>query len=338
MEKILLKRKELRRSVPRRSSISWLAGVAFVGLTANTLCAAQTSTEFHRSLTVVSVEPVALSVEIHRGDVDVLYNRDGQVSITAVAQAAGDAKIDDNYLPGTLAIEQSGNHVSIRQISDAADSDEKIKFRFRIDVPYPTEVISKVGEGKQTIRGILGPVDAHADRGDIKVSYVSKKLRADVGTGNLDLQVIGEHVDAKALMGNISGERLPQGISAETGDGDITLAVVGASTATIKKGSGRIDVGGVRGSLIASTDAGDLHVQAAPRDDWKLNSTAGAIRLNLPPSASFELDASTITGELQIEREGLSEPASGLRQTTQQVNGGGKRIEAHTGGGKIVIR
>ena len=34
--------------------------------------------------------------------------------------------------------------------------------------------------------------------------------------------------------------------SAETGDGDVTLIVVGPSTATVKKGSGRIDVGAAR--------------------------------------------------------------------------------------------
>jgi DUF4097 and DUF4098 domain-containing protein YvlB len=153
----------------------------------------------------------------------------------------------------------------------------------------------------------------------------------------VELQVIGEHVDAKAATGNISGERLPQGITSETKDGDITLMVVGPSTATVEKGRGRIDVGGARGSLALSTDAGDLHVEAVPHDDWKLNSVSGTIRLDLPPVANVELNVSTDSGELQFERDDISNADDRPRQVSQPQNVN-KHIEAHTGCGRIVIR
>jgi hypothetical protein len=325
-------------SIRPRLSIIGLAGVRFAIVAPGVLCAAQTLVELHKDLSVLSAQPVVLSVEIRRGDVDILYNRDGQVSIAAVAQAAGDSKLDDTVLPANFAIEQSGNHVVIRQISNAIYLDEKTKVRFRIYVPYRTEVTSRVVEGKQTIRGILGPVEARTDRGDIKASYVSKTLHAEIGSGNLELQVIGEHVDAKTLTGNISGERLPQGISAETQDGDITLAVVGPSTATVKKGNGRVDVRGARGPLTVITDAGDLHVQAIPHDDWRLNSSSGTIHLDLPQAARFDLNASTDSGDLQVERDDMSGVGNGLRHITQQVNGGGKRVVLHTESGKIAIQ
>jgi hypothetical protein len=322
----------------RRSLSSWRkAGIGFAIVAASARCVGQTSAEFHKSLPVSSAEPVVLSVEMRHGDVEILYNRDGQVSITAVGQVAGNARVDDNFFPTTLGIEQSGNHVSLRQISNTTYSEEKIRVRLRIDVPYRTEVSSRVGEGKQTIRGVLGPVQAHADKGDIKVSYVSKTLDAATGKGNVELQVIGEHVDAKAVTGNISGERLPQGITSETKDGDITLMVVGPSTATVEKGSGRIDVGGAQGSLALRTDAGDLHVEAVPHEDWRLNSVSGTIRLDLPPVANVELNASTDSGELQFERNDISNAHDRLRQVSQQPNVN-KPIEVHTGSGRIVIR
>jgi hypothetical protein len=302
------------------------------------LCVAQTSVEFHKSLPVSSTEPVVLSVEVPTGDVDILYNHEGQVSISETVRVAGDSRVDDTYFSASLAVEQSGNRVNVRQISNAAYSQVKIKCRFRIDVPFRTEVRSTVREGKQTIRGILGPVEAHTDRGEVKVSYVAKQVLAEVGSGSLDIQVVGEHVEAKVRTGNISGERLPQGITAETDDGDITLAVVGPSTARVKKGTGRVDVGGARALLTATTDAGDLHVQAVPHDDWKLNSASGTIRLELPPTATFELDASTASGQLQIERDDLSKPLNDQRQIEQPANGGGKRISAHTESGRIIIR
>ena len=322
----------------RPSLSSWRkAGIGFAVVAASALSGAQTSAEFHKSLPVSSAEPVVLSVEMRHGDVDILYSRDGQVSITAVGQAAGDSMLGDNFFLTTLAIEQSGNHVSVRQISNSTASEEKIKVRLRIDVPYRTEINSAVGEGKQTIRGVLGPVQARADKGDIKASYVSKTLRAATGIGNVELQMIGEHVDANVVSGNISGERLPRGITSETSDGDIILTVVGPSMATVVKGSGRIDVGGARGSLALSTDGGDLHVAAVPHDGWKLNSGSGTIRLDLPPVVNVALNASTDSGKLQFERDDIPNTGNGLRKVDEHSNSE-KHIDVHTGSGTIVIR
>jgi len=294
--------------------------------------------EFQRTLTVTNAESVALRIEISGGDVDVLYSRDGQVSIAGFAQADGDSRLDDNYFSSSLRVDQVGNRITLRYNPDPSDVRGKVKVRYRIEVPYRTEVVSRVNRGKQTIRGILGPVAVTAGIGDIKASYVSKGLQAEVETGNVDVQVIGEHVEARTGRGNISAERLAQGVNARTGDGDINLMVVGSSTAAVEKGNGRIEVGGARGTLTCSTDGGDIHVQAVPHNEWKLNSATGAIRLDLPSPANFDLDLSTDSGELQFEREDLSKPSSDLHRVSQRVGGGGKDIEVHTGSGRIVIR
>jgi len=114
--------------------------------------------------------------------------------------------------------------------------------------------------------------------------------------------------------------------------------VVGPSTAIVKKGNGRIDVGGARSSFVGSTDAGDLHVKAIPHDDWQLTSTSGSVRLEVPPTAKFELDASTNTGEFQVERDDLATSDYDVHRFHQKFNGGGTRIQANTESGRIVIR
>lgn len=131
---------------------------------------------------------------------------------------------------------------------------------------------------------------------------------------------------------------LPQGVSAETGEGDITLMVVGPSTAIVKKGIGRIDVGGARDSFVGSTDGGNLHVKAIPHQDWQLSSASGDVRVELPPSAKFELEASTKPGELQFDRDDITRPDANALQLHRAVNGGGKRIAVHTESGRISIR
>ena len=135
--------------------------------------------------------------------------------------------------------------------------------------------------------------------------YISKGLVARATSGNLDIEVIGEKVEATTGSGNISCTRVAQGVSAETGDGDIVLMLVGASSANVRKGTGRIEVGGARGNLIALTDAGDLHVKALPHEDWTLKTVSGKIHLELPPATSFNVDAESNSGELSIRRDDM---------------------------------
>lgn len=315
-----------------------ISTVALSTLMWGQLLLAQGATEFQRTLTVTPAEPVALDIDLPNGNLEVAYGRDGQVSIAASAKGSSENKVDDNFSPVVLSIEQNGNHITVRHLSNSSHLQERTNILYRIDVPYRTVLTSKLGAGKQSIKGVLGPVKAETNKGDITATYVSEGLEARVGTGNLDLQVIGGHVDAVAGIGNISCTRLAQGVNAETGDGDITLAVVGPSIAIVKMGKGRIEVGGARGSLVASTEAGDLHVKAIPHQDWQLSSASGDVHLELPPSAKFDLVASTDAGELRFDREDIARPDPHSLQFRQAVNGGGERIAVHTESGKIVIQ
>jgi hypothetical protein len=328
----------VQSDVPLKRRLAWVTVVAIASLVCIQMSFAHVTAEFHRTLMVTVTEPVMLDVEIPRGELQILYGRDGQVSISGTAKTFAGAKLDDKFLPAVLTVEQVGNHITIRHLPNPAYPEEVISVLYRIDVPYRTEVTSRLNRGKQDISGILGPVKASTGKGDIKVSYVSKGLQVQVDNGNLDLQIIGEHVEATTGSGNVSCTRIAQGVNAETGDGDITLMVVGPSTATVKEGTGRIDVGGARGSFVGSTDEGDLHVRAIPHDDWQLRSVSGVVHLELPPVAKFELDVSTNSGALQVDRDDIAKPDSDTHRLHQKVNGGGKRVEVHTESGRIVIR
>ena len=212
---------------------------------------AQSSAEFHKTLALNQSQPLLLTIEIASANLEVVYGRDGEVSISAVATSSSNSSVDDQFFTKSLTLEQDGNRVSLRAALSPADSGMNI--RYRLDVPYRTEVSSRLTHGTQLITGMLGPVNATAGKGDIKVSYVSKGVRALAETGDIDFQVIGERGEARTGAGNISCSRAVEGINAGTGEGDITLMVVGPSIAIIGKGTGRIDIGGARGSLTATT-------------------------------------------------------------------------------------
>ena len=299
---------------------------------------AQSVREYHRTLQVSGPDPVILDVHLSEGDLQIAHGRGEQVSIVAIARVPAGTKAGEDFLATPISVEQDGNHLRVRNLSGAGSAAEKIRIDCRIDVPFRTEVHSAVDNGKQLVTGITGPVKTQTKKGDIKVSYVSKGALAEAGSGNIDIHVIGAHVEAKTGDGAISCSRALQGVDAETGDGDIVLMVVGPSKATVKKGTGRIEVGGARGGFIGSTAGGDLRVKAAPHDDWRLSSVSGSIRVELPPAARFEVNATTNSGEVLINRDDIERPNASVRNLRQKVNGGGKRIEARTESGKIVIR
>lgn len=297
---------------------------------------AQNAIEFHKTFAVSIAEPVRLDVRLLAGDLEIVYNREGEVSIAAAARSsAGDVPPD--FFSTRLGTNSVGNQIEVHEQPLPEASKAQIKISYRIDVPYRTEVYSLLALGKQTITGVMGPVHAHTKEGDVRVSYVSKTVTAQADTGNLYLQVIGERAQATTQAGNISCTRVPEGVNAETGDGDISLMVVGPSTARVKHGSGRVDIGGARGTVVASTDAGDLHVKAAPHDDWRLSSVAGTVRVELPPASAFEVEASSQSGEISIQHGDSDRPAAEGRHFNQKVNGGGKRIELRTNMGRILI-
>jgi DUF4097 and DUF4098 domain-containing protein YvlB len=335
----MVKTKRRPKLRPRTLRYAVLTHVTVFALALGICSRAQTEStfDFRQTFMVTTAAPVILEVEILRGELQVFYSHDGELSITGSAQTSSGAKLDDAFFRASLVIEQNGNHFKLRCVPDSTDQNEQIHVRYRIDVPYRTEVKSWIGNGRQSFSGIMGPVHAVSLKGDIKASYLSKGVQARTNSGNIDLQVIGERVEAQTGDGNIFGQRLAQGISAETEDGDISLTVVGPSTAIVKKGTGRIDANGARGTFTGATDGGELHIKAVPHGDWQLNSKSGNIRIEFPILQKLELDASTDSGLLQVDRDDILKPDPDSRHFHQKINGGGSLIEAHTSNGKILI-
>jgi hypothetical protein len=275
---------------------------------------------FERTVVVALADPLTLDIAVLKGNITISYNRDGQVTIYASARDADGRNVPAAFFESALAIAQTGNRITIRS-SPIPDSPGRVlSIQYKIDVPTRTEVSSAiVGAGNQTVIGIVGPARVVTGSGDITISYIGSGL-----------------VRARTEQGNISCVRVAE-LEAETGSGNITLLEDGPSKATVKKGSGTIDVGGAKGRFTGSTDRGDLHIKAVPWDDWLLSSTAGNIRIELPPKARFELDAATKAGEISLERVDMDKPDTVASQYHRTVNGGGKRIQVRSDSGNIFI-
>jgi DUF4097 and DUF4098 domain-containing protein YvlB len=255
---------------------------------------------------------VVLSIEIAAGDVTIAYSRDGEVSIQASGLRAGEFEAN-------LNIGQTQNQISIRP-SASAHALSGPNIAYRIGVPNRIDVVANIGErGNITIIGIAGSARVSTGLGDIDVTYLSRGL-----------------LTAKSDRGRITCKRVDR-VEAAVGEGNITLMESGDSTATVREGAGRIDIGGARSSVKAWTNAGELHIKAVPWGNWELSSKSGNIRAELPTKAAFELEMTTQSGLISVGRQDMESLAADTRKFHQMVNGGGKLIRAHTSSGSIRI-
>ncbi|HEX4165574.1 MAG TPA: DUF4097 family beta strand repeat-containing protein [Bryobacteraceae bacterium] len=262
-----------------------------------------------------------LGIAVSKGDVTIGYSRDGEVSISASARDAAGKSWPIEFFESRFNIEQEENHITIRNSPNANYPDPTaVSISYKVGVPFRTEVSSTIsGTGRQIIVGITGPARVVTSIGDIEASHVRFGL-----------------LRARTGKGNISCTRVAQ-VEAETGSGNITLLEDGPSTATVEKGLGRLEVSGARGRFEGSTDKGEIHIKAVLYDDWQLKSRSGNIRIELPPGVKFEADVATNSGELSVERADMEKPNAAARQCHQNVNGGGKRIQARSDAGNISI-
>ena len=72
--------------------------------------------------------------------------------------------------------------------------------------------------------------------------------------------------------------------------------------------------------------------------DWSLEASSGGITVELPPEASFELDARTGSGSIDTERPLTVTGRVSRKSLRGSVGSGGPRLEVETSSGSIVIR
>ncbi|HLJ26001.1 MAG TPA: DUF4097 family beta strand repeat-containing protein [Candidatus Angelobacter sp.] len=275
---------------------------------------------FQRTLELDIKSPLILTVELSRGDITIAYRNEGQFSISGFGKEITGKSLPEEFFKTALLIDQEGNRITIRESPEAAFGNPLNSTAYRLDVPFRTQVSSSIsGTGNQKLIGISGPAKITSGAGDIEAQLVS----------------LGS-VDAHTGKGNISCSRVSK-VTAETGDGNITLLETGPSKAVVSSGRGRIEVAGARGSVDGSVSAGSLHINAVPHGAWKFNSVSGSIRIELPPKAAFNLDAATISGEIDVEHKAMQQSDHEVRHLQQQVNGGGKQIEVRSISGLVVI-
>ena len=149
-------------------------------------------------------------------------------------------------------------------------------------------------------------------------------------------------VYAKTADGRIEATDLSGTTHLHTGDGRITGHNLSGSL-DAETSDGRIEIEGRFEQLRVRTGDGHVSVKvnygSKMAGDWSISTGDGGVELELPMDLAAELDAHTgdghIDSDLPVEVQGATTRRNTLRG---KLNGGGPRLEVHTGDGSIRLQ
>ena len=262
--------------------------------------AAAHAADFDRTLAVSSA--VDLYVATGSGRIQIVPGSDTEVHIRAHVYAGSNFGGDVNARVAAIAanppIRQSGNSIHVGDV----DPDERAKYN-NISIDYQITAPRSVA------------MNLRSGSGDVEVDNLGRYLKAESGSGS---------VRAHGLRGPAE---------LHSGSGDIELQETGSGNVQAATGSGSIRIQGLNGGLVARTGSGDIEAGGQLTGPAKLQTGSGSIRLHLGPSAHYNLEASTGSGDIRVP--GHDQPDA--HHLSMPVNGGGPSLEAHTGSGDIEV-
>lgn len=156
------------------------------------------------------------------------------------------------------------------------------------------------------------------------VVRVPREMTGYVHTGDGSVTLTGLHgsVQADTGDGSIRADDLDGMLQAHTGDGSVHV-------------QGRFD------GLQIHTSDGSVELRALQgskmKEDWKLETGDGSVRLGLPRDLAANLDLHTGDGSIQMNMDVTVSGKLGGHELRGKMNGGGPQLAVRTGDGSIQI-
>jgi len=184
-------------------------------------------------------------------------------------------------------------------------------------------VYTKTVSGKIKLENIRGNVEVKTTSGDVVISNVQGDLAWSSTSGDLDLVNLVGDLDLHTTSGEVSGQEINGDIKANSVSGDLAFLDSQGGLSYLHTVSGKIRA--------------ELKVIDKDVSSMSLSTVSGGITLYLPENASFDLDISTVSGEINTGFKVLIDSVS-KRKLQGEVGAGGITIELNTISGDISLR
>jgi len=184
-------------------------------------------------------------------------------------------------------------------------------------------VYAKTVSGKIKLENIRGNVEVKTTSGDVVIGNVQGDLAWSSTSGDLDLANLVGDLDLHTTSGEVSAQEINGDIKASSVSGDLVILDSQGGLSYLHTVSGKIRA--------------ELKVIDKDVSSMSLSTVSGGITLYLPEDASFDLDISTVSGEIDSGFRVLIDSVS-ERKLQGKVGTGGLVIELKTVSGDISLR
>ena len=298
-----------------------LSATALILFTLSAIALASEQGHFERKFQVSS--GADLQVFTRSGDVTLRSGPAGTISVIGRIHVGdrwftGGRKAEVEEIEKNPPLTQSGNFIRIDYVNHT-----NISIDYEITAPADTKVRAKSGSGDQTMEGMQAGLDVETGSGDVRLRDVGGEIRIHTGSGDIQARNAAGPFEARAGSGNITLE--------EKSKGDVRM----------ETGSGNVEASGVNGGLSASTGSGDVLIEGLPANYWSIKTGSGNAEVRLPQDASFDIDASSSSGNLEVNHPVTTtvqgRVTDARKSVRGKVRGGGPEVTIHTGSGDIRV-
>ncbi len=217
-----------------------------------------------------------------------------------VAIDAGFTEVDMEDINGDVSVITSHKPVRIEAVAG------NLKIENRHDDVEVTGITGTVNinnpGGQVSLSGISGQVTVVNSKGDVSISEAAGPVNLVTAYGDVELKDLESAVDITARYSDIEGRGLDSAVSIKGQDTGIDLEDLGGDL-ELETSQRPVYLSDIRGSVNIQNDLGMVVLKLIdkPAADIKVESRQGNIRLELPPNASFYLNARVTNGSITSE-------------------------------------
>lgn len=307
------------------------------GLSLSAVPASAQRVTFERTY-MVSAAPT-LDVSTIRGQIDVSVGDTERIVVKGSATVRYGVPASAYELVKRVAanppIQQEGATLRLRPPT-GADEQRAMTVAYDVSVPRGTIVKASSDSGATTISGVTGHVSVRTESAAIAIRELGGDAELTTGSGAVQVDGITGNLRVATQSSRVSVRDVAAGLHVRTQSGAIEGTFRGNGTVDVGTASSAIDLMGVNGGLVATSNSGRIRVSGLPTAPWQVTGGSGSFELDFDSNAKLTLDARSGSGSVSVEGSALQGSTSkGAASGT--IGGGGPLVRANSRSGSIRI-
>jgi len=279
-----------------------------------------------------------VSIETYRGNIAVHAAEGNEIraSVNESAAAENQSDADARMNDVEVVIERSGDGYTVHPVQRGIYH-ESVSVDLDVQLPKSASVSAHSSHGDISIGGITGRVDVRSENGNIDVHDMGSDVAAASQKGDVQIAKVagnvrilgrGWDVDVADVAGDVTSEgpflgstrvrKVGGTLRCKSPWTDLTVAQM---TGQLKLDADQINLSDATGAAKLFTHNKDIDVEnvtgrleiadshaevmvgyaAPPREDLVITNEAGEVKVTLPAKSSFQVSASSQSGEVESD-------------------------------------